>query len=165
MLTIDPLPAFNPLVGLLSIGALAGACVALHAAGLLGMSGWLSREAQPHARRYCADVWLLVRLSWGLIVLHLVEIAVWGVAYVWYGMLPDFSTALYFSSITYTTVGHGDVVLPPVWRNFSSAEAIVGILMTGLSTSFFFVCLSRLLPPDVAGRAEARRSRPMGGRA
>jgi hypothetical protein len=33
----------------------------------------------------------------------------------------------YFSSITYTTVGYGDLVLPMEWRNLSGIEALTGI--------------------------------------
>ena len=78
-----------------------------------------------------------------LILLHLVEITVWAVFYVWRGALSDLDTAFYFSAITYTTVGYGDVVLGEAWRTFSSAEANVGSLMAGLSTSFFFMFQSR----------------------
>jgi len=141
---MDHIAPLSPLIKLLFIGALAGLCVAVHAAGLMVMSRWLRTGIQRSAHRYWTDVWLLVRVSWGLIFLHILEIMIWGVFYAWKGILPDLNTAFYFSSITYTTVGYGDVVLTSAWRNFSSAEALVGILMAGLSTSFFFMFLSRL---------------------
>jgi len=141
MNTVFPL---HPLLKMLYIGGLAGLCVAVHAAGLMTMSHWLRNRATPIKRSYWRDVWVLIRVSWGLILLHIVEIGIWGGFYHWKGILPDLNTALYFSSITYTTVGYGDVVLSPAWRNFSSAEALVGILMAGLSTSFFFMFLNRL---------------------
>ena len=46
-------------------------------------------------------------------------------------------SALYFSGVTYTTVGYGDLVLPELWRVFAPAEALAGILMSGLSTGLF----------------------------
>jgi hypothetical protein len=141
MHTVLPL---HPLLKLLFIGGLAALCVAVHAAGLMVMSRWLRQGIQRTHHRFWTETWLLIRVSWGLIFLHIVEIAIWGGFYHWKGILPDLNTALYFSSITYTTVGYGDVVLSPAWRNFSSAEALVGILMAGLSTSYFFMFLSRL---------------------
>jgi hypothetical protein len=141
MHTVLPL---HPILKMLYIGGLAGLCVAVHAAGLMVMSRWLRQGAQRTLHHFWTETWLLIRVSWGLIFLHIVEIGIWGGFYHWKGILPDLNTALYFSSITYTTVGYGDVVLSPAWRNFSSAEALVGILMAGLSTSFFFMFLSRL---------------------
>ena len=54
-------------------------------------------------------------------------------------------SALYFSGVTYTTVGYGDLVLPQPWRLLAPLEALVGILMVGLSTGLFIVVVSRLV--------------------
>ena len=94
-----------------------------------------------------SGLWRVTRLvigmtSW-LILVHLVEISVWGLFYFWQGCLPDAETAFYFSGVTYTTVGYGDVVLPKPWRMFAPLEALTGILMCGLSTGVFFAVVSR----------------------
>src|SRR5438045_4126708 len=39
--------------------------------------------------------------------------------------------AVYFSAVTYTTTGYGDVVLPAEWRLDGAVEALTGILMCG----------------------------------
>ena len=88
--------------------------------------------------------WLLVRITWWLIVVHLVEIAIWGLFYWWQKCLPDAESSLYFSGVTYTTIGYGDLVLPKEWRLFGPVEGLTGILMCGLSTAFLFATLSRL---------------------
>lgn len=54
-------------------------------------------------------------------------------------------TAFYFSGVTYTTVGYGDVVLPEGWQLVGAIEGLAGILMCGLSTGFFFAIVNRLL--------------------
>ena len=51
---------------------------------------------------------------------------------------------MYFSAVTYTTTGYGDVVLPERWRLSSAVEALTGILMCGWSTGFFFAIVSRI---------------------
>lgn len=119
-------------------------CVTIHAAGMIGLANTLLGSDRNPQRRFGPDLWLLIRLAWGFIALHLVEILVWAVVYVWKGCLPDLETAYYFSSVTYTTVGYGDLVLSEEWRSMAAAEALTGILMTGLSTGFFFMVLNRL---------------------
>jgi hypothetical protein len=86
--------------------------------------------------------WVIGLTSW-LILIHLAEICIWGLFYFWQGCLPDAETAFYFSGVTYTTVGYGDLVLPKPWRIFAPIEALTGILMCGLSTGLFFASVSR----------------------
>jgi hypothetical protein len=78
-----------------------------------------------------------------LILIHLAEMAVWGLFYFWQDCLPDAGSAFYFSGVTYTTVGYGDLVLPGPWRMFAPLEALTGILMCGLSTGLFLGLVSR----------------------
>ncbi|MSQ99556.1 MAG: two pore domain potassium channel family protein [Xanthomonadales bacterium] len=73
-----------------------------------------------------------------LILLHLAEIAVWGSFYLWAGAMPDAGSALYFSGVTYTTVGYGDLVLGESWRPLAPIEALTGILMCAMSAGYFF---------------------------
>ena len=82
--------------------------------------------------------WVIGLTSW-LILIHLVEISIWGLFYFWQGCLPDAETAFYFSGVTYTTVGYGDLVLPKPWRIFAPIEALTGILMCALDRSFLRV--------------------------
>ena len=119
-------------------------CVAIHAGGLIALARCFFTDTANTRSGFLSNVWLLIRAAWGIILLHALEISVWALFYWWKGCMPDLSTAYYFSSITYTTVGYGDLVLPGAWRHLSSTEALTGILMAGLSTSFFFLALSRV---------------------
>jgi len=58
--------------------------------------------------------------------------------------MPDLASALYFSAVTYTTTGYGDLLLPKEWRLIGGVEALTGILMCGWSTAFFFIVASKL---------------------
>jgi SNF family Na+-dependent transporter len=117
-------------------------CVVIHATGVSGALRWLADSRVD--RRFWPWTGLLVRIASFTILLHLAEIAVWALAYTWSGALPDFSISAYFSAVTYTTTGYGDVVLPEEWRLVGAVEAITGILMCGWSTGFFFAVVSRL---------------------
>jgi voltage-gated potassium channel Kch len=58
--------------------------------------------------------------------------------------MPDLASALYFSAVTYTTTGYGDLVLPAEWRLLGGVEALTGILMCGWSTGFFVAVVGKL---------------------
>jgi ion channel len=131
------------IVRLLAGSALLAVCVTIHAAGITSALGRV-RGSATSIQTFWQSVRLFVLLALWMVLLHLVEIVVWAIAYTWNGALADIQTALYFSAVTYTTTGYGDVVLPPGWRLDSAIEALTGILMCGWSTGFFFAIVSRL---------------------
>ena len=55
---------------------------------------------------------MFIRLAWLIVLLHLVEITLWAFLYLWRQAMPDLQAAVYFSAVTYTTTGYGDLVLP-----------------------------------------------------
>ena len=129
---------------LLAAWCLLALTVAIHAAGLaMVLKRRLVSPAIP-GTRFWPVTWLLVRIAWWLILVHLLEIAVWALFYWWQGCLPDAESSFYFSGVTYTTVGYGDLVLPTEWRLLGPVEALTGILMCGLSTGLFFAVVSNL---------------------
>ena len=130
------------IVKLLTAGAVMAACVVIHAGGISGAVRWLQKLPST-PRRFWPWTWLFIRVAAWIILLHLVEIAVWGFFYTWQGAMPDLQSAIYFSAVTYTTTGYGDLVLPEEWRLVGAVEALTGILMCGWSTAFFFAVVSR----------------------
>jgi Ion channel len=56
--------------------------------------------------------------------------------------VPNAEAAFYFSGVTYTTIGYGDVVLATPWRMLGPIEGLMGILMCGLSTSLLFAVIN-----------------------
>src|SRR5580765_8300011 len=121
--------------------------VMIHAVGLSSIfRRKLALPVQPDARFWPMTL-LLIRVAWWLVLLHLAEIAVWALFYWWERCLPDAESSFYFSGVTYTTVGYGDLVLPKEWRLLGSVEGLTGILMCGLSTGLFFAVVSRLFLP------------------
>jgi hypothetical protein len=57
--------------------------------------------------------------------------------------MPDAESAFYFSAVTYTSLGYGDLLLPKAWRLFAPLETLAGILMSGISTGLFFAVAFR----------------------
>jgi hypothetical protein len=74
----------------------------------------------------------------------IVEVLVWSAAYLALGSVEGFEKAIYFSAVTFTTLGYGDVVLDGSRRLLSSLEAINGIIMFGWSTAIVIAALQRV---------------------
>jgi len=123
---------------------LVAATVSVHAMGLSLLLRALPKTRTLRPTRFWPITWLLVRVAWFLVFIHLLEISIWGFFYLWSGCLPNAEAAFYFSGVTYATVGYGDLVLPLPWRLIAPVEGLTGILMCGLSTGVFFVMVSRL---------------------
>jgi hypothetical protein len=128
---------------LLIAWSLMAVCVAIHAIGVTSAVRWL-RGYAISPLRFWHWTGLFILLAGWIILLHLAEIIVWGTFYVWQEAMPDLTSGLYFSAVTYTTTGYGDLVLPDEWRLVGGVEALTGILMCGWSTGFFFVVVSRM---------------------
>jgi hypothetical protein len=74
----------------------------------------------------------------------MLEVALWASLYYKEGCFSDPRTSLYFSLITYSTVGYGDVVLSAQYRMLGGVEALVGILMLSWSTALLIGYLQRV---------------------
>ena len=137
----------------LSAFVLVGITVTVHAGGLSFLLQTLMKSRIAPPTETWPIVWLLIRVTWWLILIHVGEITIWALFYVWRGCLPDTESAFYFSGVTYTTLGYGDVVLAKPWRMLAPLEGLTGILMCGLSAGLFFALVSRIY----ASRLEAKQ--------
>lgn len=52
---------------------------------------------------------------------------------------------MYFSAVTFATIGYGDVTLSSEWRLASAVEGLNGILLCGWTTTAFLFKVSELL--------------------
>ena len=131
------------LVHLVAALFLLALCVIIHATGVTLALRWVPRRPGT-VLRFWRWTRLFFRVAAWMIVLHVIEIGIWALYYTWAGALPDLTSAFYFSAVTYTTTGYGDVVLSESWRLLGALEALTGILMCGWSTGFFFAVVSRM---------------------
>ncbi len=124
-------------------------CVVLHGAGLFSLTRIMRSEASaerikrinalsPHGALFTLAVVL------ALFALHGVEIWAYALLYLGLGAIPDFESALYFSTISYSTVGYSDIHIQPAWRLVGAFESILGMVLLGWSTAFFFRMLGRI---------------------
>jgi len=76
-----------------------------------------------------------------------VEAGVWAALYLFNPAitnLPDASTAFYFSLVTYTTLGYGDIVLTGDWRVLSAIQAVNGVIIFGWTTALIIYFIQRI---------------------
>lgn len=81
-----------------------------------------------------------------LILAHSVQIWLWAASFAYLNEFEEFSTSFYFATVTYTTLGYGDLVLGESTRIFASFCAITGLLTFGISTAFLIGLLGRTMP-------------------
>ena len=92
-------------------------------------------------------IWILF-----LIIPIILDITLWATFYHVQTALPNFEEALYFSTVTFTTVGYGDVVLGSDWRQLATFEAINGWVIFGWATALIVAVIQRLyFRPDARG--------------
>lgn len=125
--------------------ALMAITVAIHLLGGLAVVLLLRHKisVEPHQSLLRA-LRIVVELFAALLLLHLIQVGVWAAMYQWQ-IGWDFDTAIYFSTVTYATIGYGDVVPPPEWRLVAATEGLTGVLMLGWSSAMIYSLVSRLL--------------------
>ncbi|MBC7768246.1 MAG: two pore domain potassium channel family protein [Phycisphaerales bacterium] len=122
------------------------ATVTVHFFGLLTLLYLLRR----HGVRFRANESvlgqgaLIMTVIFGLFAIHTVEIWLYALAYLLLGAAVDFETALYFSTVTFASLGYGDIVLSRDWRLFGAIEAANGVILFAWSTAFLLSVMARL---------------------
>ena len=128
--------------------ALLSLCALVHVGMMAICIPLLTRAAKAVEAKFPKLKFLyLSALGFALIVFaHTLQVWIWAVFFVGFGAFADLATALYFSLVTYTTLGYGDFVLGPDIRIFASFAAVTGLLTFGLSTAFLVGLIGRILP-------------------
>jgi hypothetical protein len=73
------------------------------------------------------------------------EVALWAVTYRVSGAITSLEPALYFSMVTFTTLGYGDVTLDANWRLLASLQAGNGTIIFGWTTAIIVAVLHRMV--------------------
>lgn len=86
----------------------------------------------------------LIAVTLWLLASHSISAWIWALTYLAVGAFESLEPALYFSVVSFTTLGFGDIVLSEQWRMLSGLSAANGLILFGLSTAFLVEFLSRL---------------------
>ena len=80
---------------------------------------------------------------------HSLQVWIWAIYWMQSGALQDWNAAVYFSMVTYTTLGYGDIVLGEGLRIFGSFASVTGLFAFGVSTAFLVGLIARLFPKSL----------------
>jgi voltage-gated potassium channel Kch len=108
------------------------------------VSRYVQEDGQWYSRK---SMRILIGTGLVLVGLHVIQIIMWAVTYralVPPAELATLETAIYFSFVTFTTLGYGDITLSEGWRLLSGIEAMNGILLVGWSTAVLFAVVQRM---------------------
>ncbi len=120
------------------------ATIAMHAAAMVLVMNVVRMERDTrtkisfHARIYPVTGTVLL-----MFVVSLAEALVWALAYLALGEIEGLEQAFYFSMVTFTTLGYGDIVVDAPVRLLASFEAANGIIMFGWTTAIVVAVVRR----------------------
>jgi hypothetical protein len=128
-------------------GLFLGACLAVQIVSMILCSGVLDRLARRYKTR---SPWVYLSVMVGatlvfIVLSHTVQVWIWALAWMSTGVHDDWNTAIYFSLVTYSTVGYGDVTLGPPLRIFGAFGGVTGVLAFGVSTAFLVSVMNSIM--------------------
>ena|ERR1700759_4393845 len=123
--------------------------LAMQSAGMAALVMWARVHLAKGIHRFglVRAAVLVVRFTSLIVCLHMSEILLWTCFFRW-KCFSSWGSALYFSASSYSTVGYGDLILPPTWRAVGPVESLTGVLMCGVSASLLFAIVTRLVERD-----------------
>jgi hypothetical protein len=123
-------------------------CVLVHGIGLFTLSRVLGSDiekrfenVQPLSFRGTGFTLIVVA---SIILIHFIEVWLFAFLYDYLRALPTFQDALYFSTISYSTIGYNDASIAEDWRMIAALEGMLGVILLGWSTAFLVRVLGKL---------------------
>ena len=118
--------------------------VGIHLVGLALLMRVLRTHTRLFRRLQFMPLTLLLAATIGIFAIHTTEIWLFAALYLRLQAFSDFEQALYFSTVSYASIGYGDVLMPKDWRILGAIEGAAGIIMLGWSTAFLVSLLTQL---------------------
>ncbi|PLK72489.1 metal transporter [Rhizobium sp. TH135] len=121
--------------------------VVIHTFGLMGVThvmSFVTDRIRLHGHR--SRMLAMNTVVIGVFAVLTAEVWLWAASFTLIGVVDDFETALYFSTITFSTVGYGDVVPHSEWRMLAALEGVNGFLLIGWSTAYLIAAGMRVGP-------------------
>lgn len=118
--------------------------VVIHAGGMTLVLVKLNNYEEKLKHRRQRHIFWVGSAILVMFIVSLLEVMVWAVAFLVLDVMQSFEEAFYFSMVTFTTLGYGDVTLDEGWRLLSAFEAANGIIMFGWTTAIVIAVVHRV---------------------
>ena len=121
--------------------------ILIHGAGITALARGLQIEtgvAEAHHNFSMKRAAAILVIVLALFTLHGIEIWLYAAVYLAIGAVQNLEAAVYYSTITYASIGFGDSEMVRSWRLVGAIEGINGVLLLGWSTAFFVTVVARL---------------------
>ena len=118
----------------------------IHFFGLILLTRVMSRahrRLRTHEGQW-RQAGMIMLVVFGIFALHTAQIWAYALAFRGLGEFTTFEQALYFSTVTFSTVGYGDLTLSQSWRVLGAIEAANGLILIAWSTAFLMGVTTRL---------------------
>ena len=100
-------------------------------------------KAKLKQHKYLKMFWISVIVLL-MFFASIIEAVIWAISYLALDAVQTVEEALYFSIVTFTTLGFGDIILNESWRLLASLEAANGIIIFGWSTAIVMAAVQKL---------------------
>ncbi len=97
---------------------------------------------RPVLRRFANTGSIIIGVLY-ILVVHTINVWIWASVFLLVGAFDTLEPALYFSLVSFTTVGFGDITLSHDWRLLSGLTAANGFLTFGWSTAYMVELVRR----------------------
>lgn len=119
------------------------ACVALQ----VTFAYWSVRYYVRHsvAAPHHAGLWPLMAAMLIMMSGTILQIGLWAALFVGLDEFDEFYEAVYFSTVNFSSLGYGDVVMTRPWKLLGPLEALCGVLMLGMTAAALMVILQQMV--------------------
>lgn len=93
-------------------------------------------------RRFANTATIVVGVLF-IMMVHSIQVWIWAITFQGVGAFSALEPALYFSLVSFSTVGFGDITLGPDWRLLSALTAANGFISFGWSTAYMVELVRR----------------------
>ena len=121
------------------------ATTVVHTVGMMVALSMMRKHEIPTIHRLLrSDVYHVGCIVLLLFYISLVEVLLWAATYLALNAIEGFERALYFSMVTFTTLGYGEIILDDQYRLLASFEAANGIILFGWSTAIVIYAVQHI---------------------
>jgi hypothetical protein len=76
---------------------------------------------------------------------NVVQVSLWAALFVALGEFQDFYEAVYFSTVNFSSLGYGDIVMSKEWKLLGPLESLCGVLMLGMTAAALMAILQQMI--------------------